>query len=221
MTSRRNSWRIIKKLEHRLSMANGREDAPYASSFYSNRQESAESSDESRKQPQELGEVEKKALEHFRETVKSEIESICYELIDLLRRHLLVHARDTENKEAQVYYLKLIGDYYRYLTEMGARDRDSEVLNHANAYYNQALPLAYDFLKPADPCRLSLVLNLSVFLFEILNKPDQACQLAKKGYDAAIGEVDNLPHDERKESKLIMDLLRDNLRLWTSIDQNE
>ena len=233
MTSRRHSWRIIKKLEQRLSQSGALQSAAGETnhvnsvSSFSVKQESTDSSDDSRRNlncvlnSQDLSEVEIKALAHFREAVKFEIESICYELIDLLRRHLLVHASETRNNEAQVFYLKLVGDYYRYLTEMSPSDRESEALDQANAYYNQALPLAYRCLKPPDPCRLSLVLNLSVFLFEILNKPDQACQLAKRGYDAAIGEVDGLPEKEQKESKLIMDLLRENLRLWTSIDDDD
>merc|ERR1712130_810694 len=43
-----------------------------------------------------------------------------------------------------------------------------------------------------------------------------ACQLAKQAFDDAIAELDTLNEDSYKDSTLIMQLLRDNLTLWTS-----
>lgn len=88
------------------------------------------------------------------------------------------------------------------------------------------------------PIRLGLALNFSVFYYEILNDPVQACDLAKKvcwlpssvseacfkvftwvklshlhlqAFDDAISELDELKEDSYKDSTLIMQLLRDNL----------
>jgi len=61
-----------------------------------------------------------------------------------------------------------------------------------------------------------LALNFSVFYYEILNAPDQACHLAKQAFDDAIAELDTLSEESYKDSTLIMQLLRDNLTLWTS-----
>ena len=55
---------------------------------------------------------------------------------------------------------------------------------------------------------------------EILNSPDKACQIAKQAFDDAIAELDTLNEESYKDSTLIMQLLRDNLTLWTS-DQAE
>ena len=61
------------------------------------------------------------------------------------------------------------------------------------------------------PIRLGLALNFSVFHYEIMNKPEKACFLAKKAFDEAISELDSLQDDTYKDSTLIMQLLRDNL----------
>ncbi|KAJ1909886.1 14-3-3-like protein GF14 chi, partial [Tieghemiomyces parasiticus] len=50
----------------------------------------------------------------------------------------------------------------------------------------------------------------------ILNSPDRACHLAKQSFDDAIAELDTLSEESYKDSTLIMQLLRDNLTLWTS-----
>lgn len=68
---------------------------------------------------------------------------------------------------------------------------------------------------------MGLALNFSVFYYEILNSPDRACHLAKQAFDDAIAELDSLSEESYRDSTLIMQLLRDNLTLWTSSDGAE
>jgi len=75
-------------------------------------------------------------------------------------------------------------------------------------------------LKSTHPIRLGLALNFSVFYYEILNSPDIACKFARKAFDNAIADLDTLEEEEYRDSATIMQLLRDNLTLWTS-DQHE
>ena len=49
----------------------------------------------------------------------------------------------------------------------------------------------------------------------------RACQLAKQAFDEAIAELDSLSEESYKDSTLIMQLLRDNLTLWTSDLQDD
>jgi 14-3-3 protein epsilon len=84
-----------------------------------------------------------------------------------------------------------------------------------------ATDVAQTELTPTHPIRLGLALNFSVFYYEILNSPDRACHLAKQAFDDAIAELDSLSEESYRDSTLIMQLLRDNLTLWTSSDGNE
>jgi len=87
--------------------------------------------------------------------------------------------------------------------------------------YKAASAVAEQELSPTNPIRLGLALNFSVFYYEVMNSPEQACGLAKQAFDDAIAELDTLPEDSYKDSTLIMQLLRDNLTLWTSDMEDE
>lgn len=84
-----------------------------------------------------------------------------------------------------------------------------------------ATDVAQTELTPTHPIRLGLALNFSVFYYEILNSPDRACHLAKQAFDDAIAELDSLSEESYRDSTLIMQLLRDNLTLWTSSDSGD
>ena len=82
--------------------------------------------------------------------------------------------------------------------------------------YKAASDISTSELAPTHPIRLGLALSSSVFEYEILNSPDRACRLAKAAFDDAIAELDTLNEESYKDSTVIMQLLRDNLTLWTS-----
>lgn len=112
-----------------------------------------------------------------------------------------------------VFFLKMKGDYWRYKAE--ALQGEAEAAKAANANYSDAKKLA-DSLVPTDPIRLGLYLNYSVFNFEILSNTEAACEIARSAFSCAIAELDNLSEEHYKDSTLIMQLLRDNLNLWSS-----
>jgi len=78
------------------------------------------------------------------------------------------------------------GDYHRYLAEFALGDKRKESSDKSLEAYKNATEVAQTDLAPTHPIRLGLALNFSVFYYEILNSPDQACHLAKQAFDDAI-----------------------------------
>ena len=82
--------------------------------------------------------------------------------------------------------------------------------------YEEATDVAKETLKPTHPIRLGLALNYSVFYYEIMDDSSKACTMAKNAFDEAISDLDNVTDETYKDSTLIMQLLRDNLTLWSA-----
>jgi len=154
----------------------------------------------------------------YREKVEKELRDICNDVLELLSKHLIAKS---SNHESKVFYLKMKGYYYRYLAEVALGDDRASIMSNAQESYKNAFEIASNEMPPTHPIRLGLALNYSVFYYEILNDPEQACSLAKSSFDDAIAELDTLSEESYKDSTLIMQLLRDNLTLWTSDNQPE
>ncbi|KAL7671936.1 hypothetical protein ACOME3_006838 [Neoechinorhynchus agilis] len=154
----------------------------------------------------------------YRELIEKELIGICNDLLGLLEKHLIPRASTPESK---VFYLKMRGDYFRYMTECAQGEERSKVVEDSLKAYTEAYDFAKENIEPTHPIRLGVALNFSVFYYEIQNAPDRACQLAKEAFDDAVAELDTLSEENYKDSTTIMQLLRDNLTLWTDVEENE
>merc|ERR1712070_703738 len=108
----------------------------------------------------------------------------------------------------------MMADYYRYIAEF--RDGDAKAAAAESARQAYAAAVAEKDLAVTHPIRLGLALNYSVFQYEVLSQPEEACKMARTAFEDAIAELDNVAEESYKDSTLIMQLLRDNLTLWTS-----
>jgi len=147
----------------------------------------------------------------YKKQVEKEMDDICKDVLDLLENVLVKN--NVKEDESRVFYLKMTGDYYRYLAEF-VSDKGHDF--KAAKFYSDALVIAEKTLKPTHPIRLGLALNFSVCQYEILKNKKKACELAREAFDKAISKLDELDEASYKDSTLIMQLLRDNLTLWTS-----
>merc|ERR1712232_337790 len=145
--------------------------------------------------------------------VETELDKICNTILKLLDGKLIAKAG---NGESKVFYQKMKADYYRYIAEYKDGADKTNAAENARKAYQEASNVAEKDLAVTHPIRLGLALNYSVFQYEVLANPEEACKMARTAFEDAIAELDNVAEDSYKDSTLIMQLLRDNLTLWTS-----
>ncbi len=149
-------------------------------------------------------------IKEFRDKVESELSYICHDLINVVEKNLLPLTSDNEIK---VFYLKMVGDYWRYLAEFAAGDAKAAAKTSCETAYTKAKDLA-KAMAPTNPLRLGIALNLSVFYFEVVEDPDKACDTAQVAFDEGSDALASLDEASRRESSKIIALLRDNLMRW-------
>jgi 14-3-3 protein epsilon len=145
----------------------------------------------------------------LRKQFESELAAICDDLFALLDNYLIPAA---QGGEAKVFYLKMKGDYHRYYAETAPGDSQKQAALDA---YEKATQVAVSTLAPTHPIRLGLVLNFSVFHYEIMKQQETGYKQAFDAYNEAVTELESLDDEAYRESNLIVQLLRDNLNLWT------
>merc|ERR550539_2068397 len=150
--------------------------------------------------------------------VEAELQKICDTILGLLDNNLISKASTGESK---VFYQKMKADYFRYIAEFTDGDAKAKAAESARQAYQDATTVAEKDLVVTHPIRLGLALNYSVFQYEVLSNPEDACKMARSAFEDAIAELDNVAEDSYKDSTLIMQLLRDNLTLWTSEEGGE
>ncbi|KAH7306260.1 hypothetical protein KP509_22G004100 [Ceratopteris richardii] len=159
-----------------------------------------------------------KKIKEYRNKVEDELSKICHDILMIIDEHLIP---SSGTGESTVFYHKMKGDYYRYLAEFKTGNERKEAADQSLKAYQAASNTAGTDLPSTHPIRLGLALNFSVFYYEIMSSPERACHLAKQAFDDAIAELDSLSEESYKDSTLIMQLLRDNLTLWTSDLQDD
>ncbi|KAG6788505.1 hypothetical protein POTOM_004572 [Populus tomentosa] len=152
-----------------------------------------------------------KRIEEYRRKVESELTSICDDIIQLIDDHLLP---STSLCESCVFYHRMKGDYYRYVAEFKVGIEMEKAASESMKAYDIGVKAASE-LAPTNLVRLSLALNFSVLLYDIMKFPEKAFFLATNAYDEAIPILDNLNKESQKDSMLILEILLDNVKLWS------
>ncbi|CAH1271196.1 YWHAZ [Branchiostoma lanceolatum] len=150
--------------------------------------------------------------------IETELKEMCGDVLALLDKFLIP---GVDELEAEVFYHKMMADYYGYLTEILEGSEREDMVTKANESYEKAYAKATTELAPAHPVRLGVALSFSVFHYEIRHDPKEACRVAKEAFDAALELIDGLKDEAYKDSSLIMQLLRDNLTVWTSEEEDQ
>ena len=154
----------------------------------------------------------------YKEKVEGELRSFCREILRVIDNDLIPK---TASDEGKVFFIKMKGDYYRYICEFAQGQYKDESSKNAQEAYHQALTLAESSLDATHPSRIGLALNFSVFNYEILGLHSDAIKIAQKAFDEGIANLENLTDEQAyKESTMILQLIRDNISLWTTEGDN-
>ena len=146
-------------------------------------------------------------------SIEKELNEICNEIQLIIDKYLVPSATDSETK---VFFLKLKGDYYRYKCEYATGKEFDEACSKAEKVYKEAYDIANKDIPISSSTRLGLALNYSVFFYEIKGLKEEACKIAKNAFDESLKVLDDLEKSKPKETILIIQLLKENLILWSN-----
>ena len=150
----------------------------------------------------------------LKEKVGKEVKRLCTDVTKLIDEKLL---KNPENVKAEIFFLKMKGDYYRYMTEVCSAGRElGDVISKSNQAYEKAWNLAVKKLPTANTLRLGLALNFSTFFYEVKKQPKMACKMAEGAIEGTVTGLDSVSEDDKNDISQVIDLLRDNLTLWRS-----
>ena len=113
--------------------------------------------------------------------------------------------------EPKAFFVKMVGDYYRYISENAKGPTLDQAKQEALKAYSEANDID---LPPCNPIKLGLALNFSVFHYEVMKNHAEACLLADKALQNALEKIDDLQEDDFRDAKSIIELLKENLTLW-------
>jgi len=148
------------------------------------------------------------ALLHYKGQIEHQLQADCQKIIDMINSRVLsTNCTD----EARAFFVKMVGDYYRYIAENAKDALLEDVKNKARAAYEEANAIE---LPACNPIKLGLALNFSVFNYEVLKDHAKACELADSALQSALDKIDELEEDDFRDAKSIIELLKENLTLW-------
>jgi len=184
--------------------------------------------------------------EAYKEAISKELQDLIQTVMDDVVSTFTAGPQAATDQECLAFFHKMAGDYNRYGAELTTGETKAQFSEKAKVAYAKALegctvqvpqgtnynrecrargaepgPLSdsetEDALLKTNSIRLGLVLNYSVFKYEILNEKVEAAEMAEQAFDAAMSELDSLSEEQYRDSTLIMQLLKDNKDLWSSM----
>ena len=112
------------------------------------------------------------ALLNYKTGIENKLQADCQRIIDTINNKVLNKSCEGEPK---AFFVKMVGDYYRYIAENAKGDNLEKVKQSALAAYKEADEIP---LPPCNPIKLGLALNFSVFYYEAMKNHKAACDLA-------------------------------------------
>jgi 14-3-3 protein epsilon len=147
----------------------------------------------------------------YKRRIEEELYRNCDDIIATIRSSVLSKSSDDESR---AFFLKMIGDYCRYIAESAKDERLAKTKTDALGAYQEACSIAEKSLNACNSIRLGLALNFSVFHYEVMQDVRKACELGDKALQDALDKLDDCDEETFRDAQSIIELLRENLSLW-------
>lgn len=144
----------------------------------------------------------------YKNKIEQALYADCEKIIDIVRSKVLSKPSTDEPKS---FFVKMVGDYYRYIAETAQGEKLEQVKNEALKAYTEAQKIN---LPPCNSIKLGLALNFSVFYYEVMKDQKKACELAEEALQGALDKIDDISEEDFRDAKSIIELLKENLTLW-------
>ena len=154
----------------------------------------------------------------YKHRIEDELYRNCDDIITTIRNSVLTKESDDESR---AFFLKMIGDYCRYVAESAKGERLEKTKQDALGAYEEACGIAQKSLNACNSIRLGLALNFSVFHYEVMQDVRKACELGDKALQDALDKLDDCDEETFRDAQSIIELLRENLSLWKEEDDND
>jgi len=119
--------------------------------------------------------------------------------------------------EAKTFFMKMVGDYYRYMAENAKDDMRTQANEGALEHYKLATTAGKD-LHACNPVKLGVALNLSTFYYENMKKKQMACYVTETALKDAMNKIDDVDDETFNDAKEIIELMKENLEAWRKED---
>jgi 14-3-3 protein epsilon len=148
------------------------------------------------------------SLAAYKTKIENSLYKDCEHIIEIIKTKVLSKPAEEESK---AFFVKMVGDYYRYIAETAQGAKLEQVKQEALKAYTEANGIT---LPACNPIKLGLALNFSVFYYEVMKDHKKACQLADEALQAALDKIDDIGEEDFRDAKSIIELLKENLSLW-------
>ena len=148
-------------------------------------------------------------------TLEEEIKTFVNKGIELIDKKLL---KDNISDELKAMYYKIKGDYIRYIIELTPKDKEEEInflKDKADENYKIGLNIC-ESLGNLSTIKIGLILNYSVFLYEVIKDYKNAYILLNNTYQTTIKNLNDNNYDANlvKDLNKMLDIFKENISKW-------
>jgi len=159
-----------------------------------------------------LDENKLEILDEYRKKIQKELEIYSEEAIHIASGYIKMNSN--MNRESLCFYHLMQADHYRYLCEVALNpEQRRKFFNSAKELYLKAQEISEKLL-PVNPLRLSIALNYSIFLSDIVRDEKRAVKVAAEAFEEAKKNAQSLSERSYQDSTLLMEMLKQNIFEW-------